>query len=260
MVLAAAFPPPPSPQKTSPHLLFPRRTPLLLEVPPPLARAWLPQVTPLLLPPSINHQDPQPRPLLLLLRAAMIVHVACYRLREPPYSRCCSRCCFRCCLHCWSHCSSRCCSRILTSLVLCTNQPCCRKAILVIEFEWAILGSRQVVRFAPAPARACTSTFAHADTTSPAGPAAVAAVPAADSDATAAAVAASAHSSVSVTRPFAPDTVLVAVFFITTAIIYARAARRHPQPRSTTPRSGSGSVSPRRLEAFCRLGPPSSSC
>ena len=37
--------------KTPPYLPFPRRTPLLLEVPPPLARAWLPQVTPPLLPP-----------------------------------------------------------------------------------------------------------------------------------------------------------------------------------------------------------------
>jgi len=33
-----------------------------------------------------------------------VVHVACYRFREPPCSRCCSRCCFRCCSHCWFHC------------------------------------------------------------------------------------------------------------------------------------------------------------
>jgi len=107
---------------------------------------------------------------------------------------------------------------VLASLVPCTNQLCCRKAILVIGFEWAILGPRQVC-FAPAPAPARDPASAHADTTPPAGPAALAAVPAADSDAAAAAVAAAAYSTVWVTGAFAPSTVLVEVFFITAAII-----------------------------------------
>ena len=47
-----------------------------------------------------------------------------------------------------------------------TNQLCCRKAILVIGFEWATLGSRQVC-FAPVPAPAS----AHADPSAPTGPA-----------------------------------------------------------------------------------------
>ena len=51
LVLAAAFPTLPPHPTTPPHLSFRCRTLLLLEVPPPLARAWLPQLKPLLLPP-----------------------------------------------------------------------------------------------------------------------------------------------------------------------------------------------------------------
>ena len=53
LVLAAALAPlpPPSPPKPPPYLPIPRRTPLFLEVPPPLDRAWLLQVAPPLLPP-----------------------------------------------------------------------------------------------------------------------------------------------------------------------------------------------------------------
>ena len=53
------------------------------------------------------------------------------------------------------------------------NQPCCRKAILVIGFEWAILGTRQVC-FAPAsapasaPARTPASAPARAPASAPA--------------------------------------------------------------------------------------------
>ena len=56
LVLAASRTPPPPLPKTPPYLPFLRRTPLLLKAPPPLARAWLPQVTPPLLPLEINHQ------------------------------------------------------------------------------------------------------------------------------------------------------------------------------------------------------------
>ena len=52
LVLAAALaPPPPPPPKSPPHLSFPHLTPLLLEVPLPPARAWLPEVAPPLVPP-----------------------------------------------------------------------------------------------------------------------------------------------------------------------------------------------------------------
>jgi len=96
--------------------------------------------------------------------------------------------------------------------------PVAERRSFVLGFEWAILGSRQVC-FAPAPASARVSASAHADTTSPAGPAALAAVPSADFNAATAAVTATAHSSVSVTRACAPATVLVAVFFILAGII-----------------------------------------
>jgi len=84
------LPPPPRPR---PHLPFPRRTLLRLEVTPPLARAWLTEEALPLLPPYINHQGPLLRALLLQLSAAMIVNAAGYRLRGPPFSRCYSRCC-----------------------------------------------------------------------------------------------------------------------------------------------------------------------
>ena len=41
LVLVAAFPPPPPHPNTPPHLPFLRRTPLHLEVPPPLARNYV---------------------------------------------------------------------------------------------------------------------------------------------------------------------------------------------------------------------------
>ena len=70
---------------------------LLCEVSPPLF-AWVPEAAAPLLPSWNNHQDPLPRPLLFLLPTSVIVHVACYRLHEPPCFRCCSRCqsCPRC--------------------------------------------------------------------------------------------------------------------------------------------------------------------
>jgi len=76
---------------------------------------------------------------------------------------------------------------------------------------------RSVLLPLPLPLAFLPST--HADTTSPAVPAALAAVPSADFDAATAGVTSAAHSSVSVTRACAPATVLVAVFFITAAII-----------------------------------------
>ena len=51
LVAALAPPPPQPPPKPPPYLPPPRHTPLLQEVPPPLGRAWLPQVAPPLLPP-----------------------------------------------------------------------------------------------------------------------------------------------------------------------------------------------------------------
>jgi len=53
LVSTAARPPPPPHPKTPPHPPFRRRTPFLLEAPPPLACTWLPQVMPPLLPPQI---------------------------------------------------------------------------------------------------------------------------------------------------------------------------------------------------------------
>ena len=49
LVLAAALPPPPPP-RPPPHLPILRRSLLRLEVLPPLARAWLPEVAPSMLP------------------------------------------------------------------------------------------------------------------------------------------------------------------------------------------------------------------
>ena len=51
LVSAAALAPPPPPPEPPPHLPFPRRTLLLREVSPPLARAWVPEAAPPLLPP-----------------------------------------------------------------------------------------------------------------------------------------------------------------------------------------------------------------
>jgi len=51
LVLAAALAPPPPHPKTPPNLLFLRRTLQCVEVPLPLARAWMPEVVPPLLPP-----------------------------------------------------------------------------------------------------------------------------------------------------------------------------------------------------------------
>ena len=99
------------------------------------------------------------------------------------------------------------------------SQPSNQKAILVVGFEWAKLGFRQVC-FPPAPAPARSApACAHADTTSSRGSAAPVAVPNVDPDAAAAAVATAAYSSVSVTRASTPATVLVVAFSTTDAII-----------------------------------------